>query len=530
MEQNEKWREIAGALNKSYTRGRLLETGLPEDVTGKIGGHLYALTQYQGMWPTWCRKILEDLGSHRELKGLEELVAFATKQVGGVVTGTTKAARQRPAEAAAPVPVVITPAAQAPGPESRPQDATAVPADATPEPESGPMVTATDQATAVASEPEAPVADETATSVGTQDDHDQTNEAVATSPAGMTVAAEAEPAAVAEQGRPAGKRSDDAVPADQDHYVCTLPIDGIEVDPTIQPRATLNPEVVAEYAEAYRRGDKLPPVTVFFCDFETHLLADGFHRFRAAKQAGLTEIEVDLHAGGRREAILYAVSANTTHGLRRTNADKRRAVETLLKDDEWKQWPDREIARRVGVGHDLVAAVRAELSGGKRQISTTRRVKRGGSEYLMKLGTRNVDGATEINGDSDDQTNLGSTIAPERDSAGTAGGTVNGDVAAVTGAEPTQVAADAAPEALVARDDDATDASTMFTAGKQVYATIYRVLANWVSLEKVDRTTASRLLNEVNLELERLSPGFYHQAVAFALERKRETNAAKEAA
>jgi hypothetical protein len=56
------------------------------------------------------------------------------------------------------------------------------------------------------------------------------------------------------------------------------------------------------------------------------------------------------------------------------------------------------------------------------------------------------------------------------------------------------------------------------------------VLANWVSLEKVDRTTASRLLNEVNLELERLSPGFYHQAVAFALERKRETNAAKEAA
>ena len=34
-----------------------------------------------------------------------------------------------------------------------------------------------------------------------------------------------------------------------------------------------------------------------------------------------------------------------------TNADKRRAVETLLNDAEWATWSDREIARQCGVHH-----------------------------------------------------------------------------------------------------------------------------------------------------------------------------------
>src|SRR5690606_22774478 len=59
-------------------------------------------------------------------------------------------------------------------------------------------------------------------------------------------------------------------------------------------------------------------------------------------------------------AVLYAVGANAQHGLRRSKADKRRAVETLLLDSEWCQWSDREIARRCSVGHTLVANVRKE--------------------------------------------------------------------------------------------------------------------------------------------------------------------------
>jgi hypothetical protein len=36
-----------------------------------------------------------------------------------------------------------------------------------------------------------------------------------------------------------------------------------------------------------------------------------------------------------RDAILFSVSANGTHGQRRTNEDKRRAVLCLLNDPEW---------------------------------------------------------------------------------------------------------------------------------------------------------------------------------------------------
>jgi hypothetical protein len=49
------------------------------------------------------------------------------------------------------------------------------------------------------------------------------------------------------------------------------------------------------------------------------------------------------------------------HDLRRTNEDKRRAVLTLLQDEEWTQWSDREIARRCGVSHQMVAPIRSSL-------------------------------------------------------------------------------------------------------------------------------------------------------------------------
>ena len=43
--------------------------------------------------------------------------------------------------------------------------------------------------------------------------------------------------------------------------------------------------------------------------------------------------------GGLRDAILFSVGANAAHGLRRTNADKRRTVLLLWED---------EVARLVG--------------------------------------------------------------------------------------------------------------------------------------------------------------------------------------
>jgi hypothetical protein len=79
---------------------------------------------------------------------------------------------------------------------------------------------------------------------------------------------------------------------------------------------------------------------------------------------------------------LHSLSINSTHGLPRTNADKRRAVSLLLADEEWSQWSDREIARQCQAGHALVSRMRRSASVSKRQIEE-RRVRRGDKVYEM---------------------------------------------------------------------------------------------------------------------------------------------------
>lgn len=137
-------------------------------------------------------------------------------------------------------------------------------------------------------------------------------------------------------------------------------IEVVRIDGGTQSRAELNETVVADYAEAIQAGASFPPVTVFH-DGADYWLADGFHRYFAAKKAGLAEIDAELVKGSKRDAVLHSLGANTAHGLRRSNADKRKAVETLLADAEWALMSDREAARTCGVTHPFVASVRSSL-------------------------------------------------------------------------------------------------------------------------------------------------------------------------
>lgn len=145
------------------------------------------------------------------------------------------------------------------------------------------------------------------------------------------------------------------------HSMTLLAVDSIRTDGGTQTRAHLNPDTVADYAADMLAGASFPPITVFH-DGEAYWLADGFHRVSAAKQAALEALAADIRQGTRRDAVLFSVGANAAHGLRRTNQDKRRAVEMVLHDDEWRQWSNREIARRCGVSLDLVNRMRDESS------------------------------------------------------------------------------------------------------------------------------------------------------------------------
>ena len=114
-----------------------------------------------------------------------------------------------------------------------------------------------------------------------------------------------------------------------------LNVDSVRLDGGTQPRAMLDGAVIAEYAEAMEDGKQFPPVTVFY-DGSSYWLADGFHRVNAALQIGRGYVEAQIITGTQRDAVLYSVGANAAHGLRRSNADKRRAVERLLRDDVWR--------------------------------------------------------------------------------------------------------------------------------------------------------------------------------------------------
>lgn len=140
-----------------------------------------------------------------------------------------------------------------------------------------------------------------------------------------------------------------------------VPTTGITADPDCQPRTAIDPRIVDDYADDMTEGAAFPPLTVYH-DGTTYWLADGFHRLAAAMRLGLAEIACDVRAGDKRAAVLHSCSANATHGMRRTPADKRRAVETLLNDDEWGQWSDREIARQCGCSHEWARKIRASLS------------------------------------------------------------------------------------------------------------------------------------------------------------------------
>jgi hypothetical protein len=151
-----------------------------------------------------------------------------------------------------------------------------------------------------------------------------------------------------------------------------LEISLIRLDGGTQPRSELNIETVNDYAEAMKAGAIFPAVTIFFNGTD-YWLADGFHRIAASKKICLIVVSVEVLQGDRRDAILYSTGVNATHGLRRSNEDKRRVVRTLLQDPEWSQWSDRKIAKTCGVSNRFVGNIRRELGVNGSHPTTSKR-------------------------------------------------------------------------------------------------------------------------------------------------------------
>ncbi|HVA45835.1 MAG TPA: ParB N-terminal domain-containing protein [Pirellulales bacterium] len=146
-----------------------------------------------------------------------------------------------------------------------------------------------------------------------------------------------------------------------EEQLVSLEVAKIRTDGGTQVREQIDGLVVEEYVERMRSPDVFPPIVVFF-DGQDFWLADGFHRFRAHSRLEHPTVECRVLQGTRRDAVLFALKANNTHGLRRTNADKRHAVKLVLADEEWSKRSNRWIAEVCGVGHDLVGGLRGQLA------------------------------------------------------------------------------------------------------------------------------------------------------------------------
>lgn len=140
-----------------------------------------------------------------------------------------------------------------------------------------------------------------------------------------------------------------------------LNLRSIRIDGGTQSRVELNNATVEEYSEAMAEGAAFPPVVVFF-DGANHWLADGFHRYFGADHAGIDSIAADVRNGTQQDAQLFSFSVNADHGLRRSNADKRKSVTGALKHPVSSKWSDNQIAKHCGVHHSTVGDVRRSLA------------------------------------------------------------------------------------------------------------------------------------------------------------------------
>ncbi|HUM80544.1 MAG TPA: ParB/RepB/Spo0J family partition protein [Methanothrix sp.] len=138
-----------------------------------------------------------------------------------------------------------------------------------------------------------------------------------------------------------------------------IKISDITADDDLQPRALIKSAVVDEYADAMKRGESFPPV-ILFNDGTTNWLADGYHRYKAAKKAGINAISAEFRTGSKEDALRFALSANATHGLRRSQVDKRRAVLIALR--QFGNLSNRELGRMVKVDDKTVGKYRERLA------------------------------------------------------------------------------------------------------------------------------------------------------------------------
>lgn len=146
-----------------------------------------------------------------------------------------------------------------------------------------------------------------------------------------------------------------------------ISISEIVIDPRYQVRVSMDEKAIGDYVELIEASqDDWPfadPVTLFEID-EKLYLTDGWHRIEACTRTGHSVVVADVRSGTAHDAFLYALSANSSHGLRRSNADKRNAVRLALEDDQLAGLSNRKLAKACRVSESFVRKLKSNDMAG----------------------------------------------------------------------------------------------------------------------------------------------------------------------
>jgi hypothetical protein len=150
-----------------------------------------------------------------------------------------------------------------------------------------------------------------------------------------------------------------------------------------QSRVALDGTTLNDYEEMWREyldqpvsddnDYPFPPCVVYrpkgiVMPTDLNFLADGFHREASLRSSVSTQdadrklLLCEVRDGNMNDAILYGLSANAAHGLRRNRHDKRRAVILYYSLSEHHTLESNQnVARACGVSHTFVGMVRKQL-------------------------------------------------------------------------------------------------------------------------------------------------------------------------
>lgn len=144
-----------------------------------------------------------------------------------------------------------------------------------------------------------------------------------------------------------------------------ISLNAIDDDPKYQCRIETSMDHVRLLGSKMDDGKELDPIVLFRCtEAGRYILSDGFHRVAAHKKARRLSIRawVIESDDAEREAFLFGSEANFAFASLQPSADdKKKILQRFLLDEQWQQWSDSFLSRKVGMNVTSVKMFRCQL-------------------------------------------------------------------------------------------------------------------------------------------------------------------------